>query len=164
MFVTVLHQLADPKNIAMILRSHVAFGGSEIIFSGYDEPYVFSKKYKGISRSLEKQCSFIHIKEESELFDWFIENNYTSVAVEISDISINLPEYDFNNKTALILGTESGGLSSEFISRCDNVVKIPQFGNIGSMNVAISASIVMYELNRGRTDIKPVIGQMYDYK
>ena len=163
MFVTVLHQLTDPKNIAMIIRSHVAFGGNKIIFLGYDEPYKFTRKHRSISRSLERYCEFIHLKDQNEFFEWAEKNNFHTIAAEITDKAINLPLFQFPDNVALIMGPESGGLEDEFINKCSSVVKIPQFGYIGSMNVAISASIIMYEISRGRTDLKPVIGKMYDY-
>ena len=164
MFYTVLHQLIDPRNIGMIIRSHVAFGGSGFIFAGYNPPYKFSKKNKAYSRSLEEHCNPLHFKTNEELFDWLRSSNIKSVAIEISNEAISLPNFSFPDKCAIILGAESGGLPDEIINKCDSVVKIPQFGNIGSMNVAISASIVMYEINRNNTDTNEIIGRMYKYK
>jgi len=47
------------------------------------------------------------------------------------------------------VGNEADGLSKKFLSCCNHIVTIPQYGSVGSLNVAISASIAMYELNRG---------------
>ncbi len=163
MFYTVLHQLVDPRNIGMIIRSHVAFGGKGFIFSGYDPPYKFSKKNKAYSRSLEKHCIAQQFAKSDDLFEWLKNEDIKSVAIEITKEAVLLPEFVFPEKCAIIFGKESGGLPDELIEKCDYVVKIPQFGNIGSMNVAISASIVMYELNRNNKDIKDVDNKMYSY-
>ncbi len=163
MFYTVLHQLVDPRNIGMIIRSHVAFGGSGFVFSGYNPPYKFSKKNKAYSRSLEKHCEPLQFAESKDLFAWLKKEDIKSVAIEITKDAVLLPEFTFPEKSAIIFGAESGGLPDEIIEKCDFVVKIPQFGNIGSMNVAISASIVMYEINRKNKDIKEIDGKMYSY-
>ena len=163
MFYTVLHQLVDPRNIGMIIRSHVAFGGKGFIFSGYNPPYKFSKKNKAYSRSLEKHCKPLQFAVSEELFVWLSTEEIKSVAIEITEDAVLLPEFIFPEKCAIIFGAESGGLPDDVIDRCDFVVKIPQFGNIGSMNVAISASIVMYEINRKNKDIKEIDGKMYSF-
>jgi len=164
MFYTVLHQLIDPRNIGMIIRSHVALGGSGFVFAGYNPPYKFSKKNKAYSRSLEEHCNPLHFITNKDLFEWLKSNNIKSVAIEITKDAISLPKFNFPEKCAIIFGAESGGLPDEMIKKCDYVVKIPQFGNIGSMNVAFSASIVMYEINRNNTDTNEIIGKMYKYK
>ena len=57
---------------------------------------------------------------------------------------------DFNLPTALVFGTESTGVSDFWISNTKHKIKIPMMGKIDSMNVANSASILLYEVVRQR--------------
>ena len=54
----------------------------------------------------------------------------------------------------MVMGSEENGVSSEYLKMCEGRVKIPMFGTIESLNVAVSASVVMYEINRQRANDK----------
>ena len=51
---------------------------------------------------------------------------------------------------ALIMGSEEDGISKEYLKLCDDLVKIPMKGKIESLNVSVSAGIVLYEIIRQR--------------
>ena len=51
---------------------------------------------------------------------------------------------------AIVMGAEDTGVSQENVRICDNMVKIPQFGTIGSLNVSVATSILVYEVVRQR--------------
>lgn len=56
----------------------------------------------------------------------------------------------FSKSTALVFGTESTGISEFWLSNSNHHIKIPMLGKIDSMNVANSASILLYEVVRQR--------------
>jgi tRNA G18 (ribose-2'-O)-methylase SpoU len=58
----------------------------------------------------------------------------------LEKISINK-----NNKYAVILGNELKGVQQEVINLCDNCIEIPQFGTKHSLNVSVTAGIVIWE-------------------
>ena len=47
------------------------------------------------------------------------------------------------------------------MEKCDHVVTIKQIGQVGSLNVAVSASIAMYEFNRNCTAVNEIVGAQY---
>ena len=51
-------------------------------------------------------------------------------------------------KYALVFGHEVNGVDQEILNMCDQCVEIPQFGTKHSFNIAISAGIVLWELNK----------------
>lgn len=57
---------------------------------------------------------------------------------------------DFTLPTALIMGSEEDGISQELMGVSDEFVKIPLSGNIESLNVSVSAGVVVYEAIRQR--------------
>jgi 23S rRNA (guanosine2251-2'-O)-methyltransferase len=60
--------------------------------------------------------------------------------------------YDENLKdpVALLLGSEEDGISPEYLRMCDSQVKIPMLGKIASLNVSVSAGLLLYETVRQR--------------
>lgn len=160
-FCTILNALKSPQNVGIILRSHVAYGGSELIFTGQDHPWKFKKGTQAFSRKLENQCNILHIPDQYNALQWCRENNYTSIAVEISENAFFLNEFSFPNCSAIIVGNEKHGLDIKFIEKCDYVVTIKQIGEVGSLNVAVSASTAMYEFNRNSTFVNKIVGTEY---
>ena len=67
---------------------------------------------------------------------------------EKSDNPIYSPDYTV--PTAIIMGSEEDGISPEYLKLCDYKAKIPMSGTIGSLNVSVSAGIILYEAVRQR--------------
>ncbi len=148
-FCTVLHTLNSPENVGMIVRSHVAHGGEALVFTGQQLPWAFRKRSEAFSRKLEKQVRIVHIADPDEAIGSLREQGYTIVAIEIAEQATPIDAFDFPDKTALVLGNEGEGLPESFLAQADHIVTIPQYGKVASLNVAVSASIAMFELMRG---------------
>lgn len=56
----------------------------------------------------------------------------------------------YEGPVAIVMGAEDTGVSMENLRICDAMVKIPQFGTIGSLNVSVASSILIYEVVRQR--------------
>jgi TrmH family RNA methyltransferase len=59
---------------------------------------------------------------------------------------------DYTNTTAIVVGTEATGLSEEWLSSADKIIIIPMEGEIDSMNVSVSAAILIFEGKRQRNE------------
>jgi TrmH family RNA methyltransferase len=59
-------------------------------------------------------------------------------------------ETDFKKPSAIIMGSEANGLSNGWLEGADDLIKIPMRGKIDSMNVSVSAAIVIFEAMRQR--------------
>lgn len=71
--------------------------------------------------------------------------------VSVSEKTDNLMyQADFTVPTVLIMGSEEDGISQELLGLSDTMVKIPMAGNIESLNVSVSAGVVIYEAIRQR--------------
>ena len=57
---------------------------------------------------------------------------------------------DFSVPTAIIMGSEEDGISPEYLKLYDYKVKIPMNGTIDSLNVSVSAGVILYEAVRQR--------------
>jgi tRNA G18 (ribose-2'-O)-methylase SpoU len=147
---TVLHTLNSPQNVGMIVRSHVAHAGELIVLTGHSLPWEFKKGSQAFSRKLEKQTRFVHIPKPDEAIQFLRDEGYSIVAVEIAETAESIRNFKFPHNVALTLGNEAHGLPAEFLDEADYVVTIPQYAAVGSLNVAVSASIAMYELMKHR--------------
>ncbi len=145
MFTTALRQLKSPQNVGMIVRSHVAFGGREVVFVGYDLPWRFRKGSQAFSRKLERQCEIHHCTDDDAFLAWCAERSYVPIAVEIGPRARSIREFRLPDRAALILGNEAAGLPPSFLERCAHQVFVPQYGAVGSLNVAVAGSIAMLE-------------------
>lgn len=75
---------------------------------------------------------------------------YVVVAVEQCRDAVMLPDFrlDRSRRYAFVMGNEVKGVAQEVVDACDLVVEIPQFGTKHSMNVSVTAGIVMWEALR----------------
>jgi 23S rRNA (guanosine2251-2'-O)-methyltransferase len=160
MFATVVHNLKSPENTGLILRTHVAFGGERFVMVG-PEPWRFKKRTQAFSRRLEKICKIVYLPDDDALFDWCRAERFSPVAIEIAEDPVLLPSFRFPERPAIIVGHEGQGLSDAFLRRCAHVVTIPQFGPVGCLNVAVSGSLAIYELNRSRPLERAIAGHLF---
>ena len=73
-----------------------------------------------------------------------------AIAIEQTEQSdyffrISFPENE-NEDLALIFGNEVKGVSQEVVSACDLVLEIPQFGTKHSLNISVSAGVVVWDI------------------
>jgi tRNA G18 (ribose-2'-O)-methylase SpoU len=77
------------------------------------------------------------------------EKEYSILSIEQAEKSQTPEEYDTNNKgVALIFGHEVDGVDQEVINISDAVIEIKQEGTKHSLNISVSAGIVMYEFSK----------------
>jgi TrmH family RNA methyltransferase len=76
-----------------------------------------------------------------------------SYAAELLTSAYHFNE-DYTSSTAFVMGAESTGLSSEWMNVADQRIKIPMHGKIDSMNVSVSAGILLFEAIRQRVQQK----------
>ena len=148
MFATVLNELNSPQNVGSIVRTHVAMGGGPLLMIGHDRPWRFRKGTQAFSRKLEKQCEITYLAGEEAFLEWCSDHHWNPVGVEIYPRATSLGDMVWPERPALVFGNERIGLSDRFLGACSKVARIPQFGPVGSLNVAIAHGMVTYELQR----------------
>jgi|TARA_B110000091_G_scaffold194828_1_gene221018 tRNA guanosine-2'-O-methyltransferase len=119
-----------------------------------------NKLFQSVSVTAEK---WIDIEEviPNELYAYLCtlqEQGYSIIGVEQTSQSTSLEKYEFPTKTVLLLGREKTGIPSQFIHMLDHCVEIPQLGLVRSLNVHVSAAIMVWEYTRqqilnGTTDV-----------
>ena len=79
------------------------------------------------------------------------EEGYHCIAIEQAEESLMLNEFDskLHKNIAVVFGNEVKGVQQSVIDRCDNCIEIPQLGTKHSLNISVSAGIVLWHLFKG---------------
>ena len=77
---------------------------------------------------------------------------FKSVAMALSEHALNIddPRLMYEEKLAIVLGTEGEGLMPDTIAECDYTVCIPMSHGVDSLNVAAASAVAFWQLGRGK--------------
>ena len=104
----------------------------------------------------EESVDWTYFADTKEAIRVLKEKGYTCYAVEQAHDSITLEQAaaqtNGKSKIAVILGHEVFGVQQEVVDACDGCIEIPQYGTKHSMNVSVTAGIVMYRLSEAMRD------------
>jgi TrmH family RNA methyltransferase len=141
-----LENIQDPGNLGTILRAALAAGVKNIFLSnGSVDVY----NYKVIRSSQGIQFG-LNIFQDYNFDD--INNNYKGIVLATTPHAHNII-YDFDyTKTSVmwVFGNEGKGISNELLKKIENKVKIPISQDVESLNIAMAASICLFEVLRQR--------------
>lgn len=136
-----LDRIQDPRNIGAILRIACASGYRNIFL--IDCADVFSPKSIRCGMSGQFLLNFFEIA-----FDEFV-NKYKDRFIICADMNgENIFNAQCPKSHILVLGNEGQGVSADLLKLSNMTVSIPMESNFESLNVAVSAGIIMYQLNR----------------
>ncbi len=85
----------------------------------------------------------------SEIIEFLKEKNIYIFCAALQK-SVDYHKQDYTNPTAIVVGTESTGLTNEWLNNSDQNIMIPMQGEIDSLNVSVAAGIVIFEAKRQR--------------
>lgn len=145
--ILILDNIQDPGNMGTMLRTADACGiDCVIVCSCCDiyNPKTVRSAMGSILRVAVISDDIGHAAEEMKL------KGIPLFAAVISDEAVSLTECDFSRGGAVIIGNEGSGLSSEDASLADTQLTIKMHGTINSLNAAMAAGIIMWELSKRR--------------
>lgn len=138
----ILENISDPGNFGTIIRSADWFGVNGIVSDETCVELTNPKVVKGSMGSL----FHLPVVENVELFAFCEELKASDCRIYSTSTSgKSLKQIDFSENCAVIFGNESTGVSDQLNEIADEVIAIPKFGKAESLNVSISASIILYE-------------------
>ncbi|MFA6518156.1 MAG: RNA methyltransferase [Candidatus Shapirobacteria bacterium] len=150
--VVVLEDIHDPHNAAAVWRSCDAFGWQKVYLI-FDKEIPFNPKKvgKASSSSANKWLTFKIFKSTKECFEELKKDGFEIYATVLDEGSKGLWETKFRNKkTAIALGNEHRGLSETAVKLADRKIYIPMRGMVQSLNLSVTAGIVLAEAERQR--------------
>lgn len=147
-FFLILDRITDVGNFGAIARSAECSGVHGIIVPTRGSAQISSQTVKSSAGAIYKipVCREDNLKHAIEL----MKNSGLKIIACTEKADDYCDNAELAGPCALIMGSEETGISPEYLKRADHLVKIPMFGEIGSLNVSVAAGIVMYEVQRQR--------------
>jgi tRNA G18 (ribose-2'-O)-methylase SpoU len=147
--ICVLDNVRSGLNVGAVFRTADAFAIQAVYLCGITckPPHrEIEKTAIGASASVEWK----YFNKTLEAVDALTEAGFRIVPVEQTDASISLDQFEFEKgeKLAFIFGNEVKGVSNEVIDRFDQSIEIPQFGTKHSLNISVSAGVVLWDVIR----------------
>ncbi len=142
-----LEDLSDPGNMGTIMRTADAVGVESIVLSSGCVD-IFNDKVLRASMGSVFNVKTIIADDFIERVDGLKSKGYSIACGHLA--GEDFFESKKPEKNVLIIGNEARGVSSEAASICNNLWKLPMRGGAESLNAAVAAGIMMYELTRER--------------
>lgn len=143
-----LERVQDPGNLGAIIRTAAAAGAENLWLSSdsvdLDNPKVLRSSVGQWFRQPTVVCSNL-----LELVGQCRDQGIKVVATEPT-AALSYWEVDLRCPTLILLGNEAAGLSADLVARTDERVTIPLMPGVESLNVAITAALMLYEAQRQR--------------
>jgi len=145
--IVVLESVEKPGNLGAVLRSADAAGASAVLIcdplTDIYNPNLIRASIGAVFTVPTVACG------SSEAISFLKERGIQILTAQLQDSSLYY-DVDMARGTAIVMGTESTGLSNQWRAAADAHIRIPMLGRLDSLNVSVSAAILLYEAVRQR--------------
>lgn len=146
----ILDNLQDPGNLGTIVRTAEGAGVHGVLMSR-DTVDIYNPKTIRSTMGSIYRMPFLYIEDVVEVLQLFHQKGITSYAAHLNGRR-SYDKENYEGGTAILIGNEGNGLREEVAEAADRKVQIPMHGQVESLNAAIAASILMFEVCRQRRD------------
>ena len=145
--IIVLDDIRSLHNIGSVFRTADAFLIEKIYLCGITASPPNKEIHKTALGATET-VAWEHHENVLEVIGKLKEENVSVFAIEQVENSIFLPDFKVENskKYALVFGNEVFGVNQEAVRLCNGTIEIPQLGTKHSLNISVSAGIVVWDL------------------
>lgn len=145
-FIVVLDGITDVRNFGAIARTCEVAGVDAIVIPARGSVTVNADAVKTSAGALHK----IPVCKEQNLTQavQFLQDSGLKVVAATERGAQTYTDVTYTGPIAIIMGAEDMGVSNDNLRICDELVRIPQFGTIGSLNVSVAAGVLIYEVIR----------------
>jgi tRNA (guanosine-2'-O-)-methyltransferase len=142
-FTIAVEDVFQMHNASAVMRSCEVFGIQEL--------HVIEERYgkridKEIAMGAQKWVDINTYDSVTNCIDTLKDKGYQIIATTPHENDCLLEDFDISKPSALFFGTERDGLSEEILRRADGFLKIPMVGFTESLNISVSASIIIQNL------------------
>ena len=148
-FIVVLDGLTDVRNFGAIARTCECAGVDAIVIPEKGSVSVNADAVKTSAGALH-HIPVCREKTINQALRFLKDSGFKVVAATEKASQLYTDINDYVDPVAIVMGSEDTGISNENLRICDSLVSIPQFGEIGSLNVSVAAGILIYEGVRQR--------------
>ncbi len=146
--VLILDRVTDVRNFGAIARSADCAGVDFIVIPSRGAAQINADAVKTSAGALNRMpvCREDNLKN---IIEYLKESGLQIIACHEKTDNYHF-NADLTKPTAIIMGSEENGISSEYLKRSDMQVKIPMVGNIASLNVSVATGIILFEAVKQR--------------
>ncbi len=150
--ILILDGITDVRNFGAIARTAECAGVHALIVPSKGSAQINPDAIKTSAGALYK----IPVCRHDSLFKTakFLQESGLQLVACTEKTNDYLYKPDYTVPTAIIMGSEENGISTELIRIADHLAKIPMYGEIESLNVSVSAGILLYEAVRQKIALK----------
>ena len=143
--IVVLDHVRSLNNVGSVFRTSDAFRVEAVYLCGITACPPNAEIHK-TALGAEDTVAWEYFKDTPEAVDKLRANGYTVCAIEQAEGSVMLDNLslDKGKKYAIVLGNEVKGVQQNVVDQCDMCVEIPQYGTKHSLNVSVTAGIVIW--------------------
>ncbi len=145
--IVVLESVEKPGNLGAVLRSADAAGADAVIvcdpLTDLYNPNLIRSSLGAIFSVQSAACT------SEECIEYLKTKGVSILTAQLQDSSLYY-ETDMKRATAIVIGTESTGLSDAWRLAADAHIRIPMLGKMDSLNASVSAAILLFEAVRQR--------------
>ncbi|MDR1938139.1 MAG: 23S rRNA (guanosine(2251)-2'-O)-methyltransferase RlmB [Tannerellaceae bacterium] len=147
-FIVLLDGVTDVRNFGAIARTCECAGVDALVIPSKGSVTVNADAMKTSAGALHvlPVCKEKSIGQAIR----FLRESGVKVIAASETAADNYTAVSYDGPVAIVMGAEDAGVSAENLRICDHIVKIPLFGAIGSLNVSVASSILIYEAIRQR--------------
>jgi len=151
--IVVLDHVRSLHNVGSVFRTSDAFRVETVYLCGITACPPHAEIHK-TALGAEDTVDWIYFKDTLEAVDKLKKEGYTVCAIEQVEKSNMLDNLliDSDKKYAVILGNEVKGVQQDVVDKCDMVIEIPQYGTKHSLNVSVTAGIVIWDFFKQLSD------------
>jgi len=145
--VVVLDHVRSLNNVGSVFRTADAFRIEAVCLCGITATPPNAEIHK-TALGAEETVEWQYYKNAIDAVHDLKTRGYVICAIEQAEGSLSMENLslDKNKKYAIVIGHEVKGVQQQVIDMCDYCIEIPQFGTKHSLNVAVAAGIVLWEL------------------
>lgn len=146
--VMILDGVSDVRNLGAIARTLEVAGGQGIIVPAKGGAAINAEAVKASAGALMRidTCKVSNLR----LAIFSLQQAGFKIVASSEKAEKLIYDVDMTGPTAIIMGSEGEGISKSILSLSDEMAKIPQFGEIGSLNVSVASALVAFEAVRQR--------------
>jgi len=147
--IVILDEIRSMHNVGSVFRTCDAFAIEAVFLCGYT-PIPPHRDIHKTALGATETVSWKHFAKTTEAIQDAKEAGYKIFAIEQAHNSIALQNFKWNktDKIALVFGNEVAGVAVEALRMADGCLEIPQWGSKHSLNISVSAGVVLWEMVR----------------
>ncbi len=147
-----LEDIQDPGNLGTIMRTAEGAGMSGVVLSKGCVDLFNPKVVRATMGALYRMPYYITENMPTEVE--YLQSRGFQIAAARLDAELGYTHANYLGKTGLLIGNEARGLCPETAEKADVGVRIPMEGQLESLNAAVSAALLMYEVYRQQETLK----------